>query len=250
MKNKIMTHVVAGYPNKKECLELMLGMQTAGVFAIEVQLPFSDPGADGPTIMKANDIALEIGMNIDATFALIAKSRKQGFKTPLYIMSYTNKLFRYGFEDFCRNASKCQVSGLIIPDLPFDSPEHEELLGYCNEFNLELVPVLSPGIKVDRLEMYKLSSKKLIYVTSAKGITGKELSIKVELKGLLRMIRAESNCLVALGFGIRTKNHIEQALEIADIAVIGSEIVRVTEKKGVSGAIKFIKSLVKLRTSY
>ena len=75
MKNSIMTHVVAGYPSFDECLELMLGMQEAGVDAIEMQIPFSDPSADGPVIMAANDISLKKGMTTDLSFELINKAR-------------------------------------------------------------------------------------------------------------------------------------------------------------------------------
>lgn len=244
MKNKLMTHVVAGYPSKTDCLTLLLGMQEAGVHAIEIQIPFTDPSADGPTIMRANDIALANGMNIDTCFKLINKARRQGLKTPVYVMSYANKLFHYGFKNFCDQARRCNAQGLIIPDLPFDTKEYQELLGYSKAANIELVPVLSPGVLGDRLNGHDLAKQKLIYVTSTRGITGKELTVSAELTKLIKQIRLISDAEVALGFGITKLQDVTEALKIADIAVIGSEVIRVVDKQGMGSAKKFIKKLI------
>jgi len=243
MKNKLMTHVVAGYPTESECIELLLGMQAAGVYAIEVQIPFSDPGADGPTIMKANDIALQNGMTTSKCFQMIKLARQKGLRVPVYIMSYANKLYRFGFEDFCQEAKSCQVNGFIVPDLPFDTPEYKELSNYAKKLDIVLIPVLSPGITTERLSHYTLDSSKLVYLTSMKGITGKELVVKKELVSLVEKIRSTSSCQIALGFGIRNAQHVHTALEVADIAVVGSEVIRRIEQKGLSGAATFIKEL-------
>lgn len=244
MKNKLMTHVVAGYPTPAKCLELLLGMQQAGVYAIEIQIPFTDPSADGSTIMHANDAALAGGMSIAACFELIRKARKQGLATPVYIMSYANKLFHYGLKEFCDEVQRCHIQGLIIPDLPFDSKEYTELLGCCDNANIELVPVLSPGVATARLEGYDLVSKKLIYVTSTKGITGKELTLHHDLTNLITYLRSISKAEIALGFGITKLRHVRQALAIADIAVVGSQIIRVVDKQGVDATQTFIKKLI------
>ncbi len=244
MKNKLMTHVVAGYPNPAKCLELLLGMQQAGVYAIEIQIPFTDPGADGPTIMHANDVALANNMTVAACFELIHKARKQGLDTPVYVMSYANKLFRYGFKEFCSEAQRCDVQGLIIPDLPFDSEEYTELSGCCDNANIELVPVLSPGIALVRLKGYDLAHKELIYVTSTRGITGKELTLHHELANIIAYIRSASKAEIALGFGITKLSHVQQALDVADIAVIGSRIIRIVDEQGAVATQILIKKLI------
>jgi tryptophan synthase alpha chain len=244
MNNKLMTHVVAGYPTKAQCIELLLGMQEAGVSIIEVQIPFSDPSADGPVIMKANDTALENGTTIQDCFDMLAQARTQGLKVPLYIMSYANKVMSFGIEGFCSQAQKIGVNGLIIPDLPCGTSDHEALLGVCSARNLDLVPVASPGTLVSRLSEYKLETHELIYVTSTQGITGKELTIKQELLDLIEIIRSKTNGQIALGFGIRNLPDVQQALEVADFAVIGSAVIKIMEDNDVKQAVQFIERLV------
>lgn len=247
MKNKLMTHVVAGYPTEALCIELMLSMQTVGVYAIEVQIPFSDPSADGPTIMEANDVALQNGMTTVACFKLIQKARANGLEVPIYIMSYANKLLSFGFDNFCKETSKCNIQGLIIPDLPCSVPEYKELAQYCSKYGIDMVPVLSPGVAPDRLKQYKLTSNKLVYVTSSKGITGKQIAIRPDLIKLIKTLRSKSDCQIALGFGIRAPEDVRRALSIADIAVVGSEVIRKVNQQDVSGAVQFINKLVNPR---
>ena len=125
--NKLVCHVVAGYPDTEACLELMKGMDKAGVKAIEVQVPFSDPIADGETIMRANDVALEQGMTTKGSFALIHEARRQGVTCDIYVMSYMQKVQHAGLEAFCDEVQACGAKGLILPDLPYDSPEYKHL---------------------------------------------------------------------------------------------------------------------------
>lgn len=246
MNNKLMTHVVAGYPTATQCIELMIGMQNAGVYAIEVQIPFSDPSADGPTIMMANDVALDNGMTVKNCFDLIIIARRQGLTCPIYAMSYANKLLSYGLVNFCNEAKNADVAGLIVPDLPFDTPEYIDLHAICSTLNLDIVPVMSPGMTRERLMQSGLKSSKLIYLTSTKGITGKEIIIQQELTDFACTIRENSNCLIALGFGIRCLEHVHMALKIADVAVIGSELIREVDQNGIPSTLDFIRRLVGL----
>lgn len=239
-----MTHVVAGFPTKDACLELLLGMQSAGVDRVEVQIPFSDPSADGPTIMQANDVALGNNMTIDEVFKLIKAAKKQGLTVPVYIMSYVNKVYHYGLKRFCERTVKSGVSGFIIPDLVPGSSEHSECAALCLQYGLELIPVLSPGMTIERLNQYNLVDAAIVYVTSTKGITGKSLTIHDDLNGTIDAIRSLSKCKIALGFGIRTIEDVDRALTVADIAVIGSEVIRVVEQKGVESAVELVADLV------
>lgn len=241
MNNKLMTHVVAGYPNEMECIELMLGMQKAGVSIIEIQIPFSDPGADGPAIMKANDIALENGMTVQGCFDMLAKARMQGLTLPVYLMSYANKVISFGARAFCEQAQIHNVSGFIIPDLPSETTEYKHLLAQCKKYQLDLVPVVSPGVLTGRLDAYQLDSHHLIYVTSTQGITGKELHIRQNLQDVISDIKSKSNAQVALGFGIRSAHDVQQVLQLADVAVIGSAVITIVEQEGIAAALTFLQ---------
>lgn len=243
MKNKLMTHVVAGYPTPATCIELLLGMQQAGVCAVEVQVPFSDPNADGPAIMKANDVALQNGMTVEKCFQMIHSARKKGLNIPVYIMSYVNKLHSFGIEEFCQQAQSCQIAGFIIPDLPFDTPEYKSLASLCNKYQLSIVPVLSPGATSQRIQGYQLETSQLVYVTSMHGVTGSELNIQDDLRRLTLKIRSVSSCKIAVGFGIRTPDHVRMALEVADVAVVGSEVIRTVEQQGISKTVNYVRRL-------
>lgn len=242
--NKLMTHMVAGYPSTDECIELMLGMQRLGVGIIEIQIPFSDPIADGETIMRANDVALENGMSIEKSFELIQQARKTGLETPVYVMSYLQKVIHLGARQFCAQAADCGASGLIIPDLPFDSPEYEELELAAKANLLQLVPVISPGMEESRLSSVLPNNEGLVYLTSMKGITGKSLSVSEELTQLAERIKKDCPKLtLAIGFGVQSAQDVKEILAIADMAVAGSSVIREIEKSGVNSGLKFIENL-------
>lgn len=241
----VMTHVVAGYPSYDECIELMLGMQRAGVDIIEVQIPFSDPIADGETIMRANDAALENGMDISRSFDLIKQAKENGLSSKIYIMSYAQKLVHCGIDEFCQKAASSGASGLIVPDLPYDSPEYEELLGAVDKNNLEIVPVVSPGMSDERLSGELAHSGSLIYLTSMKGITGKKLRVSDALPEFAAKVKKSvPEASLAIGFGVQRKEDVEDILKIADIAVVGSAVIKEIQSNGTGGALKFIGSLV------
>ena len=244
MKTKIMTHVVAGYPTRDACMKLLKDMQNAGVYAVEVQIPFSDPGADGEVIMMANDIALQKGMTTVGAFKMISEVRQDGLSIPLYVMTYLNKPFSYGLKKFCDDAHKAGVTGLIIPDMPPNTKEHHEITMYCKKLKLELVPVLSPAMMRDSLEAYNLKDAEIVYLTSTEGITGKKFNADISLEPVTSYIRSLSTCQIALGFGIRSVEDVRNALQVADIAVIGSEVMRIINQKGASQVKRFIKNIL------
>ncbi len=244
MKNKLMTHVVAGYPSEKDCVELLLKMQAAGVGVIEVQIPFSDPKADGETIMIANDKALELGMTTKKSFELIKTAKKSGLKTDIYIMSYTQKLISFGIDSFCAQAKTAGAKGLIIPDLPFDADDYAALSKTAAKYGLEIVPVVSPGMEESRLEKCIAHARSLIYLTSIKGITGNKLKLNASLgKTAKRIKKLRPDARLAIGFGIGSKKDVEKILRIADLAVVGSSVIRRINKVGIDSAVKFLAEL-------
>lgn len=240
----LMCHVVAGYPSEKECIDLLLQIQKAGIRTIEIQIPFSDPIADGETIMIANDKALAGGMTTKKSFELIKTARKSGLKADIYIMSYVQKLLSFGIENFCKHAKSISAKGLIIPDLPIDAKEYTLLNKHAGNYNLEIVPVVSPGAENDRLQKSVESAGSLIYLTSVKGITGNSLKLSKPLGLIAKDIKKQRpDCKLAVGFGIETKKDIEEILRIADIAILGSVIIRKINESGITGAVSFLSKL-------
>lgn len=241
--NRLMCHVVAGYPDKETCLALMAGMDEIGVAAIEVQIPFSDPIADGETIMRANDVALDGGMTTADSFALLNEARHRGVKTEIYVMSYLQKVQRFGLERFCASAEKAGVKGLIVPDLPYDSPEYGELSGFTDKHRLILVPVLSPGMPGRRLEALIKPKPRAVYVTSQRGITGNAYSAGEELEHFVAEVRKRMVPEVMIGFGIKTPADVANALRVGDVAVIGSAIINELQASDLDKTLRYIRGL-------
>lgn len=242
--NKLMCHVVAGFPDTKTCLKLMQGMDRAKVAAIEVQVPFSDPIADGETIMAANDVALEQDMTVKRTFDLIQEARDSGVSCDIFIMTYIQKAQHYGIIDFCEAARAAGVKGLIIPDLPYDSSEYQTLIAETGRRGLDLIPVLSPGMSLERLSAILKNKAPHLYVTSQRGITGNAYHAGAELNHFVGTVRKTSNAQVMIGFGIRDKKDVRDALKIGDVAVIGSAVIKRLQAGDVAKTLEYIASLV------
>lgn len=57
----LMTHLVVGYPSLDANWAMLEAMDGAGVDLVELQMPFSEPIADGPSFVKANHEAIQAG---------------------------------------------------------------------------------------------------------------------------------------------------------------------------------------------
>jgi len=238
----IMTHIVAGYPNLKESKKIAEVMIDSGVSFIEIQIPFSDPIADGKTIMKANQKALENGTTIEDALKLMKdlsiNAKKNGVK--LLFMSYFNVIFKYGLEKFCKKSQEIGCYGLIIPDMPINEEKAEHYLEICNKYKLNPIQIISPITKEKRIKEISKQAKGFIYCVSRTGTTGESKKIQQGLDTYIKKIRKYTGkTKLALGFGISSKKQIEQALKHADIAVIGSKIINLYDECGLDGVGDF-----------
>ena len=67
-KDILSIYFTAGFPELDDTLIIIRELDKAKVDMIEIGLPFSDPLADGPTIQKSSEKALENGMTTDLLF--------------------------------------------------------------------------------------------------------------------------------------------------------------------------------------
>lgn len=148
----LMTHVVIGYPTLQDTKKIVQSMAESGVDFIELQIPFSDPLADGPTIMKANDRALANGVTSTDCFAVM-KELSTSVDIPLLFMGYYQSVFHIGVEEFCRRAKEAGAQGLIIPDIPIDEEEAEGFIAACEKYGLHHIRLLSPTSSEARIKL-------------------------------------------------------------------------------------------------
>ena len=236
----LMTHIVLGYPSFGDGLRIIETMVDAGVDLMELQIPFSEPSADGPVIARANQEALKGGVTVKDCFKF-AKKVTRTFDIPFLIMSYYNVIFRFGVKNFVTAISNCGLRGAIIPDLP--SEEGREYLDAMFAHDIAPILIFSPTTSFDRMGYIDSFAKGFIYCVARKGVTGENTNFSEELAAFLTRCREATPLPLALGFGVKEKAHIDFLRGKADIAVIGSQTIRIMEQKGISSVGDFISSL-------
>jgi|SRR6185369_104574 len=220
----IMAHVVVGYPSIEETIATVKTMETSGVDIVELQIPFSDPLADGPTIMKACEKSLENGTRVKDAF-VIMKQLSSEVSMPLLFMAYYNSIFNYGVKRFCRDAKTAGATGLIIPDMPLDEENEEHFYKYCKQYDLHTIQVLSPASNEQRLKKNATAANGFVYCTARQGTTGVKEQLDPNLGKYLQKMSKYFSVPIAVGFGISKKEHIKSIGSNADIAVIGSAVI-------------------------
>ena len=235
-----MTHIVLGYPSFDDSIRIIETMVEAGVDLMELQIPFSEPTADGPVIVRANQKALESGTNVKDCLKF-AETVTQRFDIPFLIMGYYNIAFRYGVEQFAADLSSCGISGAIIPDIPPE--EGREYLDAMWKQNLNPILIFSPTTSPERMQYIASFAGGFIYCVARKGVTGESTTFSEELTTYLKQCRKSTPLPLALGFGIKEKSDIDFLKGKADMAVIGSQTIRIMEQQGIAAVGDFIRSL-------
>ncbi len=222
----LMTHVVLGYPSAQESIDIVKVMADAGAGLIELQIPFSDPMADGPTIMSANEAALAGGIKVKDCM-LIAEKLARAVDVPLLFMSYCNIVFRYpgGIKGFAKASASAGIQGCIVPDIP---PEEVDE-GYWTESvaaGVLPIPVVAPVSSDARLRtLAKVCPKSFVYAVSTTGTTGARQALPEDTKPYVNRVSKIFKRPVALGFGISSPEQVKALRGVADIAIVGSAMI-------------------------
>ncbi len=236
----LMTHVVLGYPSFDECYRVIEAMVEAGVDLMELQIPFSDPIADGPVILKANHEALGRGSTVEGCLAF-AEEVASRFDIPFFIMSYYNLIFKYGMRRFIPVLAGSGLSGAIVPDLPPE--EGAEYFVAMNHADLYPIVTFSPTTPTERMKFLASFGRGFVYCIARKGVTGQDTEFSSKLSEYLGRCREGTDFPLALGFGVRGKADVDFLRGKVEIAVIGTQTIRVLESSGVKSVRPFIKGL-------
>jgi len=236
----LMTHVVLGYPSVDECYRVIEAMVEAGVDLMELQIPFSDPIADGPVILKANHEALGQGSTVEDCLAF-AEDVASRFDIPFFIMSYYNLVFKYGVRRFISVMAGSGLSGAIVPDLPPE--EGAEYFAAMKHADLYPVVTFSPTTPTERMKFLATFGRGFVYCIARKGVTGQDTEFSINLSEYLGRCREGTDFPLALGFGVKGKADIDFLRGKVEIAVIGTQTIRVLESSGVESVGPFIKGL-------
>ena len=238
----LMTHIVLGYPTFEDAFRIIEAMVNAGVDLMELQIPFSEPIADGPIILHANQKSLAGGATVQKCMDF-ARKAAQSFNIPFLFMSYYNILFKYGVERFAGEMHNSGMVGAIIPDLPPE--EGRDYLDAMEKYHLSPIFIFSPTTPEERMAYLNSFGKGFIYCVARKGVTGVATDFSRQLKEYLLRCRRATDLPLALGFGVKEKADVDYLKGKADIAVIGSETIRIVDTAGVDAVSEFINSLRK-----
>jgi len=236
----LMTHLVIGYPSLDESYAIIGKMVAAGVDIMELQIPFSEPIADGPVILHANQQALAGGLTV-AQALEFARQAAADFDIPFLFMSYYNILYKYGVEKFADTMSRSGLKGAIVPDLPPE--EGGDYLEAMENLGLDPILLFSPATPDERMKYLASHSRGFVYCIARKGVTGDQTSFSNELDHYLARCRQATDLPLALGFGVKSKKDIDFLKGRADIAVIGTQTIRLVDTAGVDAVAGFIEGL-------
>ncbi len=236
----LMTHIVLGYPSFDASRRIAEAMVEAGVDLMELQIPFSEPIADGPVILHANQKSLAAGSTVDLCLEQAAILAKE-LPIPFVFMSYYNIAFTRGIDNFAKETREAGLKGAIVPDLPFE--EGAAYMAAMQREALDPIFIFAPSTTDERMAQVAAHARGFVYCVARKGVTGATTEF-ASLDGYLARCRKATKLPLAVGFGVKDRKDIEQLRGMADIAVVGSETIRIVDQAGVAAVGPFIRSLM------
>lgn len=224
--------ITVGDPDLETTERVVHAAVENGADLIELGIPFSDPTAEGPVIMEADEVALKAGTTTDKVFELTKKLRET-ITVPMVYMTYANVVFSYGCEKFAQKAADAGMDGLILPDVPYE--EKEEFTEVFDRYGLDLISMIAPTSE-DRIAMIAKEAKGFIYMVSSLGVTGTRSEITTDIAAMTDLVKKNSKVPCAVGFGISTPEQAARMAELSDGAIVGSAIIKIIAKYGKEAA--------------
>jgi tryptophan synthase alpha chain len=220
-RRAIIPYVSAGLPDIETTGKIIRALSDAGAAAIEIGIPFSDPMADGPVLQKASKAALDAGFKMDALFEHLP-GWSAGVKCPLVVMSYINPLMCRGLDATLKKLKASGIAGVIIPDEPSDAAD---LFKMTQSAGLDLIRLVAPTTSPERKKEVVSQCSGFIYAVSVKGVTGARKALPEEVQSQVAQLRELSDLPVCVGFGISSKEQVDDMLRFADGVIIGSYLM-------------------------
>ena len=221
-------------------IENLKTLSEAGADIIEIGVPFSDPVADGSTIMNAGAKAIEAGVNINFIFEKLIQY-KETISSKYVLMTYYNIISSYGENEFLKKCEEAGVYGLIIPDLPFELTQKFKK-DYPNK-SIKIISIIAMTTSKDRIERIAKKAEGFIYTVTMNATTGENGQFHPELQRKIQLIKGVTDVPVVAGFGIRNQEHVKDIGRIADGVVIGSEIVKKFAENKPDETFQYLRSI-------
>jgi len=234
----LIPYLTAGFPTPALSLEALRVVAEAGADFVEVGIPFSDPLADGPTIQRSTQAALDQGMTVARVLEQIHRA---ALAVPVIVMTYLNPVLAFGVERFVRDAADAGVSGLVLTDFPAGADPDIEALVAASP--LVWIRLLAPTTSPERLTRAVRGASGFLYLISRLGVTGARDQVPADLTQHVARVRAASPLPLAVGFGIGTPAQARATAALADGVVVGSAIVEALGQQGLGAAERLVREL-------
>ena len=237
----VMAHVVCGYPSFEANMQALEIMHAAGVDLVELQFPFSEPSADGPLFVKANEASLKAGTTIDQCFDFMhAVSQRFSFK--VMMMGYYNTIYKMGEAQFIERLADVGGVAFIVPDLPIE--ESENLYRLSAAAAIEPIVLMTPTTSDARLAVLGQACRGMAYVVARKGVTGSKTAMGDDVLALIDRCRRHTEVPIGVGFGVSSRVDLEVLRGAADVAIVGTAALRAWQTGGADGLREFFKALM------
>ncbi len=236
----LIPYVTAGFPTPAVSLDALKRVADAGGDFVEVGVPFSDPLADGPTVQRTTQTALEQGMTLPRVLELIHSA---ALAVPVVIMTYLNPVLSYGVERFAKDARAAGAAGVLLTDLPVGADLAVERA--IKDDGLALIRLVAPTTDDARLRTAVARATGFVYLISRLGVTGVRADVPPDLDAQVKRVRAAGapNLRVAVGFGISTPAQAAATARFADGVVVGSALMDALATDGVAGMERLTREL-------
>lgn len=237
-------YFTAGFPKLHDTVPILKSLQDAGADLVEIGMPYSDPVADGETIQRSNQQALDNGMTVATLFEQLQGIREQGITVPILLMGYLNPVVQFGIEQFCRQCQAVGIDGLILPDLPLEIYEREYKPLFA-QYGLQVVFLVTPQTSAARVRQLDALADGFIYLVAAAGTTGAQTDMNADVDAYLSRTRAlglRNPTLV--GFGISDAASFAAASRHTTGAIIGSAFIRLLQQTPAGQQAAAIKHFV------
>lgn len=226
-RKALIPFITAGYPEPTLTVPLMHALAQSGADIIELGVPFSDPMADGPTIQRASERALEQGVSLRGVLAMVREFRAGDTLTPVVLMGYANPLEALGIEVFIAEARHAGVDGVLVVDYPPE--ESKDFSARLRESAIDPIFLLAPTSTDERFRQVARMGRGYVYYVSLKGVTGAGHLDLDEVARRIPLLRDKVGMPVAVGFGIRDAQSAQRIGMVADAVIIGSRIIEEME---------------------
>jgi tryptophan synthase alpha chain len=218
----LIAYIPAGFPSQTGCAKAIQVLADAGVDAIEIGFPYSDPVMDGPVIQEAADVSIKAGTKAADVFAALKVAADTGVAA--VVMTYWNPIAKYGVEKFAQSIADNGGSGVITPDLTIE--ESDEWIAATEKSGINPIYVVAPSTSNERLKNVTAKTGGFVYAASMMGVTGSRDAVSSTANELVSRVRTVTELPISVGLGVSTREQAKSLAAYADGVIVGSAFIK------------------------